>query len=64
MSYGAPLAVLRVTAPSECHSGWDLTGRAGPPRASLQSASSPTWVLMSFYDSRLLERTVLIWRVV
>lgn len=41
MSYEAPLAALRVTAPSERHTGWDLMGRSGLPWASLQSALPP-----------------------
>ena len=64
MSYEAILAVLRVMAPSECHMGRRLMGRAGQPWTRLQSPRPPMWMHMSFYDSRLLERTVLIWRVI
>ena len=51
-----PLAVLGAMTPSKCHIGLDLMGRVGQLWARLQSVRLPAWMLMSFYDSRLLER--------
>lgn len=59
-----PFGLLEVMTPSKCHTRWDLMGRGGQPWAGLQNAHPPTWMHMSFFHSRLLERAVFIGRVI
>lgn len=56
--------MLRVYDSQQVSLGRDLMGRVRQPWAGLQTVRPPTWMHMSFYDFRLLERTVFFWRVI